>query len=122
MKIFFLFEFWAKDIRYYIIIIYNIICLIDWKLINLQKKQYLRKSKGKQKERVSDLLKLYKDGKIFNKISIQREVNRYLGQSFKNEQERELQYYKTMVKYLDVQPSTDKRREKTNAGTKRRYR
>ena len=46
---------------------------------------YKNKSKGKQKERVSDLLKLYKDGKIFSKITIQRELNRYLGQSFKNE-------------------------------------
>ena len=64
-------------------------------------KEYLRKSKGNQKEKVKDLLKLYKDEKIFSKITIQRELNRYLGQSFKNEGERELYFYKTMTKYLE---------------------
>ena len=57
-------------------------------------------------------MKLYKDGKIFSKISIQKILNRYLGQSFKSEQERDLFYYKTMTEYLDVKPSPDKRREK----------
>ena len=57
-------------------------------------KQYKNKVKGKQKERVSDLLKLYKDEKIFSKITIQRELNRYLGQSFKNEDEREKHFSK----------------------------
>ena len=73
-------------------------------------KQHKNKVKGKQKERVSDLLKLYKDEKIFSKITIQRELNRYLGQSFKNEDEREKHYFETMIKYLDAKPSTDKRR------------
>jgi hypothetical protein len=76
------------------------------------KKQYKHKAKGKQKERVADLLKLYKDEKIFSKITIQRELNRYLGQSFKNEDEREKHYFKTMLKYFGAQPSTEKRQEK----------
>ena len=58
-------------------------------------KYYLRKSKGKQKEGVKEILKLYKDGKIFSKITIQRELNRYLGQSFKSEKERDSYYDKT---------------------------
>ena len=53
------------------------------------KKYYKTKTKGKQKERVEEILKLYKDGKIFSKITVQRELNRYLGQSFKNKGERE---------------------------------
>ena len=61
---------------------------------------------------MSDLLKLYKDGKIFSKIAVQKELNSYLGQSFNNEQARDLQYYKTMVKYLDAPSATDKRRDK----------
>ena len=57
------------------------------------------------------MLKLYKDEKIFSKITIQRELNRYLGQSFKNEGEREKHFFfETMIKYLNAKPSTDKRR------------
>ena len=56
-------------------------------------KQYKNKVKGKQKDRVSDLLKLYKEEEIFSKITIQRELNRYLGQSFKNEGEREKTFF-----------------------------
>ena len=74
-------------------------------------KYYKNKAKGKQKERVKDFLKLYKDGKIFSKISIQKILNRYLGQSFKSEQERDLFYYKTMTEYLD-NPTTALRKEK----------
>ena len=74
-------------------------------------KYYKNKAKGKQKERVKDFLKLYKDGKIFSKVTIQREINRYLGQSFKSEGERDLFYYKTMTKYLD-NPTTTLRKEK----------
>ena len=74
-------------------------------------KYYKNKAKGKQKERVKDFLKLYKDGKIFSKVTIQREINRYLGQSFKSEAERDLFYYKTMTKYLD-NPTTTLRKEK----------
>ena len=55
-------------------------------------KQLLPKAKGKQKERVRDLLKLYSDGNMFSKITIQRELNRYLGR-FKNEGERDLYYF-----------------------------
>ena len=55
-------------------------------------KQFLPKAKGaKQKGRVGDLLNLYKDGKIFSKITIQRELNRYLGR-FKSEGERDLYF------------------------------
>ena len=74
-------------------------------------KYYKNRAKGKQKERVNDFLKLYKEGKIFSKVTIQREINRYLGQSFKNEAERDLFYYKTMTKYLD-NPTTALRKEK----------
>jgi hypothetical protein len=52
-------------------------------------KQFLHKAKGKKKDRVADLLNLYKDGKIFSKITAQRELHRYLGR-FKNEGEREV--------------------------------
>ena len=53
-------------------------------------KQFLPKAKGpRQKERVRDLLNLYSDGKVFSKITMQRELNRYLGR-FKNEGERDL--------------------------------
>ena len=73
-------------------------------------KQYLRKAKGRMKGRVTDLLNLYKDGHLYSKVTLQREVNRYLGH-FKSEGERDLHYFKTMVKYLDIQPSTEKRRD-----------
>jgi hypothetical protein len=51
-------------------------------------KKYVPKAKGKQKERVIDLLNLYKDARIFSKITLQHDLNRYLGRSFKNETER----------------------------------
>ena len=70
--------------------------------------QYKNKVKGKQKERVSDLLKLYKDEQIFSKITFQRELNRYLGH-FNNEGERERHFFETMIKYLNAKSSTDKR-------------
>ena len=74
-------------------------------------KQFLPKAKGaKQKERVRDFLGLYQDGKIFSKITAQRELNRYLGR-FKNEGERDLSFFQSMARHLGVQPSTDKRRE-----------
>ena len=76
------------------------------------KKQYRNKAKGKQKERVADLLKLYKDEKIFSKITIQRELNRYLGQSFKNEDERELHYFRTMAKYITNSGTMEKQARK----------
>jgi hypothetical protein len=56
-------------------------------------KQFLPKAKGaKQKERVRDLLSLYQDGKIFSKITAQRELHRYLGR-FKDEGERDLYFF-----------------------------
>ena len=79
--------------------------------LKILEKYYKNKAKGKQKERVKDFLKLYKDGKIFSKVTIQREINRYLGQSFKSEGERDLFYYKTMTKYLD-NPTAVLRKEK----------
>ena len=75
-------------------------------------KEYERKAKGKQRERVNDLLNLYKDGRIFSKITLQRDSNRYLGQSFKNETERELYYFKTMVKHFKTEPLAEKRKNK----------
>ena len=51
------------------------------------KRQYLSKTKGKQKERVTYLLNLYKDGKIFSKITAQQVLNRYLGR-FKDDNQR----------------------------------
>jgi len=75
-------------------------------------KDYVPKAKGKQKERVIYLLNLYKDARIFSKITLQRDLNRYLGRSFKNETERELYYFKTMVKHFKTQPLPDKRKEK----------
>ena len=72
---------------------------------------YSKKVKGKEKDRITDLLKLYKDGKIFSKISAQQILNRYLGQSFKTKQQKDLYYYETMIKYLGTQPSPQKRKE-----------
>ena len=63
-------------------------------------RQYKNKARGKQKEKVMELLKLYKDGNIFNKGTIQRELNRFLGRSFKNEHERDVHYFTTMAKHL----------------------
>ena len=71
----------------------------------------LRKSKGNQNAKVNDLLKLYNDENLFSKITIQRELNRYLGR-FKSEVERDLYFFQTMAKHLGMQPSTDKRRDK----------
>ena len=42
-------------------------------------KEYLRKSNATQKPKVRELLALYQSGKIFSKITIQKELNRYLG-------------------------------------------
>ena len=79
-------------------------------------KQFLNKAKGKQKERVKDLLTLYKEGKIFSKVSIQRELNRYLGR-FKSEDERELYYLKTMTEHIANKRTkvTDNRKNKIDA-------
>ena len=55
--------------------------------------QFLPTAKGKQKERVRDLFNLYSDGKIFSKVTMQRELNRFLGR-FKSEGERELYFSK----------------------------
>ena len=60
---------------------------------------YQNKAKGKQKGRVADLLKLYMDGKIFSKITAQREINRYLGR-FKTEGERDMYYFQTIGKHM----------------------
>jgi hypothetical protein len=73
---------------------------------------YIKKVKGKERDRVTDILKLYKDGKIFSKITVQQILNRYLGQSFKSEAKRDLYYFQVMVKYLGVQPLPHKRKEK----------
>ena len=73
-------------------------------------KQFLPKAKGKQKERVREFLDLYKDGKIFSKVTIQRELNRYLGRTFKNEDERESYYDKATSKYSE-NPTVVQRRE-----------
>ena len=72
--------------------------------------QFLHRAKGRQKERVQDLLNLYKDAKIFSKIRAQQEVNRYLG--IRNETQRDLHFFQTMAKYLGIQPLADKRKEK----------
>jgi hypothetical protein len=65
------------------------------KTLETLQKQYKNKVKGKQKDRVNDLLKLYKEEKIFSKITIQRELNRYLGH-FKTEDAREKHFFETM--------------------------
>jgi hypothetical protein len=49
---------------------------------------------------VLEVLNLYKEGRIKNKVTVQRELNRYLGQSFRNEVERNLYYYKTLSEHL----------------------
>ena len=63
------------------------------------KKQFISKAKGNAKERVNDLLNLYRDGKVFSKATTQREINRYLGR-FKSEEARDLYYFQTMSKHL----------------------
>ena len=79
---------------------------------NELKTYYLKKARGEQqRKRVIELLDLYKAGKMFSKITAQRELNRYLGR-FKSEQERDLHFYKTMTNYLGTVSAVDKRNEK----------
>ena len=77
-------------------------------------KQFLHKATKRQKDRVSDLLNLYKDGRILNKVTVQRELNRYLGRSFKNETERDLYYYKTFSGHLAKSLNLKRQTEKSN--------
>ena len=79
-------------------------------ILKTLEKRFLPKAKGKQKERVREFLDLYKSGKIFSKITIQRELNRYLGRH-PSETARELHYYKTLVKYMGNESALDKRKE-----------
>ena len=64
-------------------------------------KQFLPRVKGtRQRDKVLEVLNLYKEGRIKNKVTVQRELNRFLGQSFRNEVERNLYYYKTLSEHL----------------------
>ena len=45
-------------------------------------RQFLPRAKGKQKEKVREFLDLYKSGKIFSKITIQRELKQIFRASF----------------------------------------
>ena len=69
------------------------------KTYNNLNNKYLKKGVGKQKDRVIDIIELYKKGKIFNQTTIANEVNRYLGH-FENEDQRDSYYFKTMAKYI----------------------
>ena len=60
-------------------------------------KEYSRKANANQKPKVKELLNLYKTGKVFSKITIRKELNRYLGRHA-NETARDLQLLTTMVK------------------------
>lgn len=63
------------------------------KSLKLLQTEFIPKAKGvRQKQRVEDLLSLYRDSKIYSKIGARKEVNRYLG-SFKNEQQRDLHFF-----------------------------
>ena len=59
----------------------------------------MNKAVGKQKDRVFDIIELYKKGKIFNQTTVTNELNRYLGH-FENEDKRDSYYFKTMAKYI----------------------
>ena len=59
-------------------------------------KEFSPKARGKQKERVREILGLYESGKIFSKVTMQKTLNRYLGRH-PNEASRELYFYKTMA-------------------------
>ena len=78
--------------------------------IEILQKQY-KNIKGDQKSKVADILKLYKDGHIFNKATAQKEINNYLSYA-KNPLERELRFYKTMTKYLSSDSSTKQKKQK----------
>ena len=60
-------------------------------------KEYSRKANANQKPKVKELLNLYKTGKVFSKVTIRKELNRYLGRHA-NETARDLQLLTTMVK------------------------
>ena len=77
--------------------------------IEILQKQY-KNIKGDQKSKVADILKLYKDGHIFNKATAQKEINNYLSYA-KNPLERELRFYKTMTKYLSSDSSTKEKKQ-----------
>lgn len=63
---------------------------------------------------MSDLLNLYKGGRILNKVTVQRELNRYLGRTFKNETERDLYYYKTLSNHLAKSLNLKKQQAKSH--------
>jgi hypothetical protein len=72
--------------------------------LEILQKQY-KNVKGEQKTNINKLLKLYKDGHIFNKATAQQEINNYLSHA-KTPLERELRFHKTMTKYLSSSHST----------------
>ena len=69
----------------------------------------MNKALGKQKDRVSDIIELYKKGKIFNQTTVTNELNRYLGH-FDNEDKRDSYYFKTMAKYIVNKDRTENKR------------
>jgi hypothetical protein len=74
----------------------------------LLKKQYKNVPDDKRKY-VNDMLKLYEDGKIFNKITVVRAINDYLIPN-QNKQQQTIKYLKTLVKYLNVTPISESQR------------
>jgi hypothetical protein len=74
-------------------------------------KEYLRKANATQKPKVRELLNLYKSGKIFSKVTMQKTLNRYLGRHA-NEASRDLYFYKTMLTNINDTKSLAKDNKK----------
>ena len=53
---------------------------------------------------------MYKNGKMFSKVTTQRELNKYLGRH-PSETARELHFYKTLVKYMGNTSALETRKE-----------
>ena len=62
-------------------------------------KEYSRKANATQKPKVKELLDLYQSGKVFSKVTMQRQRNRYLGKHV-DETARDIYFYKTMAENM----------------------
>ena len=63
-------------------------------------KEYSRKANATQKPKVKELLNLYQTGEVFSKVTMQRQLNRYLGKHV-DETARDIYFYKTMAENMN---------------------
>ena len=81
-------------------------------------KEYSRKANANQTPKVKEILSLYQSGKIFSKVTVHKQLNRYLGRHA-DETARDLQFYQTMIKNISNAGKPIKENKKVEATFKK---